>query len=191
MAVLLKFQNVSLFKQEAYGLSEISFKLERNRRYSIRTRSEEQSKTLTGLIEDRFRKDHGYIERAKNLFIQSDRGLLGDRVFAQTAGEWLSVQNEFFQFGGRKRSKFGFIQSLNARHLIDFPIYKLDQTRRTTFALLSLAFQERGIILIDRLLDLELNTEQQELLKRIVRDTHTTCCLVSSHPVQEIGRAHV
>lgn len=178
MAILLRFQKVSLFKEEPFGISELSFEIERGRKYGILTNSEEQLNTLVGLLEGRFQKESGYLERKSKLFLQSDRLLLGDKVFSQTAEKWLALKSEFFQFGGRRRSKFGFIQTLNAKSILDYPIYKLDAAGKTKFALLALAFQESGITLISTLNSKKLPQEQSVYLERLVKETNTTCCLV-------------
>ena len=180
MAVLLKFRNVSLFKNEPYGISRISLEIERGRKYRISVENEEQLNTLTGLLEGRFRKQSGLIERADKLFIQSDRLLLGDKVYSQTVKEFLFLRNDFFQFGGRRRSKFGFVQTIKAKHMVDYPIYKLRDSDKIKFALLAMAFQERGIILISQLHRLNLTPPLQQFLQRIIDETYTTCCLITS-----------
>lgn len=179
MAVLLSFRNVSLFKDEPFGLSNITFDIERHRKYHLITKGEEQLNTLAGLMEGRYRKQSGYIERDSKLFIQSDRLLMGDKIYQETAGKWLAVRSEFFRFGNKTRSKFGFIQQLNARYLLDYPIYKLQGNDRIKFALLALAFQETGIILISKLPTLDLNDLFNDFLHRIIKDTNTTVCLLS------------
>ena len=180
MAVLLKFRNVSLFKNESFGLNKISLEIERGRKYRLIAENEEQLNTLAGLLEGRFKKQSGLIERADKLFIQSDRLLLGDKVYSQTVKEFLFLRNDFFQFGGRRRSKFGFVQTIKAKHLVDYPIYKLRDSDKIKFALLAMAFQERGIILISQLNRLNLAPPLHQFLQRIIDETCTTCCLISS-----------
>jgi hypothetical protein len=179
MAILIKFHNVSLFPGQPFGLSELSFEIERGRRYHLKTDVEERVSTVAGLLEGRFTKESGLIERSQRLFVQSDRLLLGDKSYMQTAEEWLLLQNEFFQFGNRRRSKFGFIQTLNAKHFLDYPIYKLHDQDRIKFTLLALAFQETGISLVSKLLTMDLADYQLNFLLRIIRETQSTCCLLS------------
>ncbi len=179
MAILLKFKNICLFKDQPYGINKLTFKIERGRKYLFQTKSEDQLNTLAGLIEGRFRKQSGLIERADKLFIQSDRLLMGDKVYSQTVKEWLLLSNDLFQFGTRRRSKFGIIQTIKAKHLVDYPIYKLRGTDKIKFTLLALAFQEKGIILISKLQTLDLERSLQQFLQRIIDETHTTCCLLT------------
>lgn len=179
MATLIKFHNVSLFPGKLFGFSGLSLEIERSKKYHLKTAIEERITSFTGLLEARFTKDSGLIERAPQLFVQSDRLLLGERSYIQTAAEWLLLQDEFFQFGNRRRSKFGFIQTLKAKHFLDYPIFKLDYQDRIKFALLALAFQETGISLISKLLTLDLADYQWEFLLRVIRETHSTCCLLT------------
>ncbi len=182
MAILLKFQKVSLFREKPFGISRVSFDIERNRKYLIHIDNPEKLNTLAGLIEGRFQKESGYIEHQEKLFIQSDRLLLGEKIYDKTPRRWLALGSEFFKFGARQRSKFGMIQKLKAKHLLDFPIYKLRGEDRIRFTLLSLCFQESGIILISELLNRDLDDTQREFLVRIIRDTSTTCCVLTSSP---------
>lgn len=180
MAILVEFKNVSLFKEQPFGIKNISFKIERGRKYHLSLNHPEKVKSVSGLIEGRYRKESGYIERASRLFIQSDRLLMGEKQIMKEANKFLAMDSEMFGFGGRRRSKFGFIQTLKAKHLLDYPVYKLKGTDRIKFTLLALAFQETGLILISQLLGESLEEDQQEFLLRIISQTHTTCCLVSS-----------
>jgi hypothetical protein len=180
MAVLLKIRKVSLYKDQPFGINQLSLDIERGRKYHITVDNEEQLHTLAGLIEGRFKKQSGFIEKADRLFIQSDRLLLGDKVYSQTVKEFLFLSNDFFHFGGRRRSKFGFIQTLKAKHLVDYPIYKLREADKIKFTLLALAFQERGITLISKLPAMQVENTQHQFLQRIIDETHTTCCLLTS-----------
>ncbi|MBU2510256.1 hypothetical protein KJ966_02925 [bacterium] len=179
MAILLNFKKVSLFEKEQFGICNISFEIERHRKYHLIANSEEQLNSLAGLIEGRYQKHSGHIERAPRLFIQSDRLLMGEKTYSQNAGKWLALQSEFFKFGNRTRSKYYFIQTLKAGHLVEYPIYKLKDDDRIKFALLALAFQESGIILISKLLTQTLNDELRGFLHQIIRDTNTTVCLLT------------
>ncbi len=180
MAILLNFRKVSLYKKEQFGIADISFEIERQRKYHLIVNSEEQLGSLAGLIEGRYRKQSGNILRDPKLFIQSDRLLLGEKTYSEYAGKWLALQSEFFKFGNRLKSKYSFIHSLKAKHLVDYPIYKLKDIDRMKFTLLALAFQETGIILISRLLTQDMSDQLREFLFRIIRDTNTTVCLLSS-----------
>jgi hypothetical protein len=179
MAILLKFRNICLFKDQPYGINKLNFEIERGRKYLLQTRNEEQLHSLAGLIEGRFKKQSGLIEHADKLFIQSDRLLMGDKVYSQTVNQWLLLKNDSFLFGKRRRSKFGMIQTIKAKHLVDYPIYKLREADKIKFTLLALAFQEKGMILISRLLTLHLEESLLKFLQRIIDETHTTCCLLA------------
>jgi hypothetical protein len=182
MATLLSFQKVSLFKDKPFGITGVSFEIERNRRYYLHTDLPERLNTIAGLVEGRYSKETGYIERKEKLFLQSDRLLLGEKIYEKKVGQWLALGSEFFNFGNRQRSKFGMIQSLNAAYLMDRPIYKLKGEDRIKFTLLALAFQESGIILISSLLTQDLDTSYKEFLLRIIRESHTTPCLLEACP---------
>lgn len=178
MAILINFQNVSLYPDESYGLANLSFTIERSRKYFIQLETAEKLNALAGLLENRFGNYSGFVERKDRLFVQSDRLLMGDRVYRREAKAYLAVDDQFFTFGGRKRSKFGFIETLNARRILDFPIYRLTPSDRIKFTLLALAFQESGLILISGLLTEDLDPVQQEFLKRVINQTQATCCLL-------------
>ena len=180
MADLLEFKKVSLFKNETYGIADVSFILERGRKYHLWVSEEEKLNTLAGLIEGRFQKESGFIGRAKRLFIQSDRLLLGEKNHLRSARQYLALGDDLFEFGGRKRSKYGFIQLLKAKHILDYPIYRLKGEDKIKFTLLALSFQESGLTLISRLLQMDLKEDLQAFLVRIIKESHTSCCLLSN-----------
>lgn len=178
MPRLLEFRNVSLFKDKPFGVSGISFIIRPQGRYLMRVDNEQTLETLTGLIEQRFKKQSGYVERKDRLFVQSDRLLLGGKEYEKTPRKYLALNNEFFKFGGRQRSKTGFIESIRAKTYLDFPIYRLDPLHRLKFTLLAMAFQETGIILISRLPAMDLESDLEELFLRIINESHAACCLM-------------
>lgn len=180
MADLLTFNKVSLYENETYGLSDISFTLERGKNYHLIVSNSEKRNTLAGLIEGRFRKESGYIDRKPGLFLQSDRLLLGEKQYLKEVRQYLALSNDLFEFDGRKRSKFGFIEKIKARHIIDYPIYRLKGEDKIKFALLALAFQETGITLISQLLTLNLTKELQLFTDRLIYGSLTSCCLLTS-----------
>jgi len=180
MTLLLKFSEVSFFKDEEFGISDVSFSIQKGKKYVFIFESEEKLNALLGIIEGRYQNDSGTIHRSNRLFWQSDRLLLGDKIYSKTAEKWLALNHEFFHFDGGKRSKRMFMESISARHIRHFPIYKLKGEDRIKFALLALAFQETGILLISRLPTLDLPMKLKPFFTRLVRGTHCTVCLFAS-----------
>lgn len=185
MPKLLEFRNVSLFKDKPFGVSGISFIIRPQGRYVMRVDNGQALETLAGLIEQRFKKQSGYVERKDKLFVQSDRLLLGEKEYDKTPRKYLALSNEFFKFGGKQRSKTGFIETIRAKTYLDFPIYKLDPAHRLKFTLLALAFQETGIVLISHLLTKDLDADESRLLWRIINESHAACCLIHYGQVKD------
>ena len=180
MAILLDFRNVYLFREEPFGVENISFTIERHRKYKIILKSAEQLNTLAGLLEGKYQKQGGHIDRKPDLFVQSDRKLLEENPFDKTPRRKLAMQSEFFNFGGRQRTKFGFIQRLKAKHLLDYPIHKLTGKDRVKYALLAMTFQESGLILISQLLMEPISQQEKEHLFEIIEKSNATVCLITS-----------
>ena len=180
MRSLISFRNVSLYEKEDFGISRINFELKKGKKYSFYTNTQEQANTVLGLLENRYRYDSGIVIRHEKLFIQSDRLLLGDKAYSKQVNQWLALKSEFFMSGGKPRSKQGFIETLNARHILHFPIFKLKGEDKIKFTLLSLAFQERGMLIISKLPVLPLTDIQRTFLKRLISESHTTVCLFAS-----------
>jgi len=187
MPSLIKFRDVSLFKSEDFGLIDVSFDIQQRKKIHFTLSSQEKIKTLQGLIEGRFQPASGIARRAERIFIQSDRLLLGDKVYTKNAGNWLKLQDEFFYFDGKRRTKRTFLDELKARHIRHFPIYRLKDEDRIKFTLLALTFQETGLLLISSLLSTSLSPTLSRHLERIVNGTHCTLCLFSAldHPPEK------
>lgn len=185
MPPLLKFLNVSLYKDQEFGICDIGFEIQKYRKYHFILPSQEKLETLLGLLEGRFQPQAGIVHRYTRIFTQSDRLLLGDKVYDSLAGSFLKLREEQFYFEDRKRSKQTFLHELKARHIRHFPVYKLKGEDRLKFALLALTFQENGLILISKLLQSNLSTELENHLQRIIRGTSCAVCLLTSedqHP---------
>ncbi len=180
MPTYLTFQNVSLYKKHEYGIADVNFTFKQGGKYHFILNTDEQITTLSGLIDGRFQKDSGYINRKDKLFVQNDRLLMGDKTYIKNVDRWLALDREFFMFGKKKRSKRGIMELIKARHIRYLPIYKLKDEDKLKFTLLSLAFQESGIIIISRLLTLQLSEILQTFLDRLLNETHCICCLISS-----------
>lgn len=179
MLRLIKFLNVSLYGDQEFGIRDVNFELQKHRKYHLLLPDTDQLKTLLGLLEGRYHPQAGIVHRYGNAFLQSDRLLLGDKVYSQIAGNFLQLKDEQFYFEDRKRSKQTFLHDLNARHIRHYPIYKLRGEDRTKFALLAMTFQESGIILISELLIRKLPGQLTQHLKRIIRGTRCAVCLLT------------
>ncbi|MBT4265279.1 MAG: hypothetical protein HN580_02355 [Deltaproteobacteria bacterium] len=180
MSSLIKFRDVSLFKDKDFGIIDVSFDIQKRKKIHFTLATQEKLKTLQGLIEGRFQPGSGIARRSDRIFIQSDRLLLGDKIYTKNAGNWLKLQDEFFYFDGKRRSKRTFLNELNARHIRHFPIYRLKGEDRIKFTLLALTFQETGLLLISNLLSSPLSSTLAQHLERLVNGTHCTLCLFSA-----------
>jgi len=187
MESVLKFRDVALFKSEPFGISGITFDIGIRKKVHLVMPTQDQLNTLLGILEERYHEASGIIYRQRNLFKQSDRLLLGDKVYEQTVEQWLHLADESFHFGGRKRTNHAFLDALNARHLKHMPIYRLRGDDRVKFTLLALSFQESGLILISALLIRPLETLLQQALIRLIRETECTLCLLSSLEVPPLN----
>lgn len=180
MAFLLSFRNVSLFEKEEFGISRLNLEIQLRKKYHIILETEDKLNTLLGLFEGRYRKDGGMIYRKERLFVQSDRLLLGDKVYSRQVDNWLALDDEFFYFGNKRCSKSHFIDLLQAKHIKHFPVYKLKGEDKIKFALLALTFQETGLICISKLVIKPLANTWRDYVNRLIKDTHCTLCIFSS-----------
>jgi len=177
---VLFFRNVSLFPKEEFGFKEATFKLEKRGRYFIQLKHSDQMNTLLGILEGRYREYSGTIHQADRLTIQSDRLLLGEKVYSQTVEYWLALKDDHFFFDGRRRSKYNYIQNFHCRGMRHLPIYKLRDEQKIKFALLALTFQESGLIILSQLLSMKLNELFKEHLKKLIQHSRCTLCVVQS-----------
>ncbi|MDH5561436.1 MAG: hypothetical protein OEY59_11360 [Deltaproteobacteria bacterium] len=177
---IIRYRNVSLFADEPFGLKDISFDLLERKKYHLEVETEEQLNSFLGLLEGRYKEQSGIIRVEKKGVTQSDRQLLGGKVYSKEAGSWLGLKQEFFFFDGKNRSKTSFINDISAKHIRFFPIYKLKGVDKIKFALLALTFQESGLILISRLYRDEYLALFESQIKRIFQKTRCTLCLITS-----------
>jgi hypothetical protein len=175
----VSFHNVSLFAKEEFGISGVSFKLFGRKKYRIVVDSADQKNCILGLLENRYRPDSGLIRREDNLFFQSDRLLMGDRVISETAEEYLGMKHPQFRLDGRKRSKLFFVDELKAKQILFYPVYKLKGEDKQKFALLSLLFQSSGLILVSDLFTRDLKPRLRELMLEVFQKTGNTLCIVT------------
>ena len=180
MPSLLMFRNVSLFESQSFGISRVNLDILQGKKYHFIADNDEKLNTLLGLLENRFNPDSGVLYRKDRLFVQSDRLILGDKIYEQHAAKWLALNDEFFFFGSKRRSKTYFIDALQAKHIRYLPIFKLKGEDRLKFVLLSLTFQETGLLLISKLLITPMADIYMDYLERLVHDTHCTLCLFST-----------
>lgn len=180
MSPLIKFLNVSFYKDQAFGIRDAGFELLKYRRYHLLLPNQDKLETMLGLLEGRFRPQAGIIHHYGQIFTQSDRQLLGGKVYQAVAGNFLKLEEEQFYFEDRKRSKQNFLHSLKARHIRHFPIYKLRGDDRLKFALLALTFQETGLIVISELLTRQLSPDLEAHFLRMIRGSQCAICLVTS-----------
>ena len=190
MPSLLNFRNVSLFGNTEYGISRVNIEIWLRKKYHVILENDDKLNTLLGLFENRYKPDGGVIYKKEGLYVQSDRLILGDKVYEQIVEKWLALSDEFFYFGDKRRSKSYFMDLLKAKYIRYFPIYKLRGEDRLKFVLLSLIFQESGIILISKLLVRELTDQYREYVERLINETHCTLCLFSSleHPADQFSQ---
>jgi len=184
MPPLIKLLNVSLYGDQEFGLRDISFELQKYGKYHINLPSRDKLNTLLGLLEGRFQPQAGVVHRYGRLFSQSDRLLLGDKVYSRNTGSFLRLADDQFMFDDRKHSKSLFLHDLKARHIRHFPVYKLRGEDRLKFALLALTFQESGIMFISDLLNRELPADLELHLQRMVRGTRCALCLLTTREQQ-------
>jgi hypothetical protein len=180
MESLIKFRDVALFKDQPFGISGVSFDITFKRRVHLELETQAQLNTLAGILEGRYQEDSGIVYRQRPLFIQSDRQLLGDKIYDRPVDKWLQLADERFFYGGRQRLKRTFLETLQAKHLHHFQIYRLRGEDRIKFALLSLTFQETGLILISRLLTQPLNERMRDHLIDLIIASECTVCLLTS-----------
>jgi len=184
------FRNVSFFADKEYGVSRVNLDILLRKKHHVILENRDKLNSLLGLFEKRYKPDTGTIYQKGRLFVQSDRLILGDKVYKQIAGKWLALHEEFFYFANKRRSKSYFVDLLRAKHIRHFPIYKLKGEDRLKFALLSLTFQESGLMLISKLLVTELSEAHKDYLEKIISDTHCTLCLFTSNdkPADQFAR---
>ena len=176
---IVSFHNVGLFAKEEFGVANLSFRLFGRERYRFVADSPDRMKCVLQLLESKVRPDTGFIRKEEKLFCQSDRLLMGDRVIDKRTEEYLGLRSPQFQFDGRKRSKHYFIDLLEAKHILFYPVYKLKGENRIKFTLLALLFQGAGLLLISDIIHRNLSARHSGLLIELIRKSHNTLCLFS------------
>ena len=174
---IVSFFNVALFPGEKYGISGVSFRLKSYRKYRIVTNSDDQANCILRLLEGRQQPSSGLIRKQENLFCQSDRLLMGERVITKKAEEHLGLKGWQFRFDNRRRSKHYFIDLLGAKHILFYPVYKLKGEDKMKFTLLSLLFQRSGLILISDIIYRKLEPRQDDLLVELTQKSQNTLCI--------------
>ena len=160
-----------------FGVTDISFKLYNKQKYIFNIKSKEILQCVVGLLEKRYPAERGFIKREDDLFMQSDRLLLEDRVISNVTYNWLGMGNDFFYLAGIRKSKRYYVDLLKAKDILHYPVYKLKKDDKIKFVLLSLLFQKNGLILISKLLNIELNENMKHVLSKILIDSHKIICI--------------
>lgn len=178
MAAVVQLANVNLFAEEPFGLKRVSLEIQPGRNYLLEFATADQLNALLGILEGRFRPDTGQVYKAREYLCQSDRLLLGDKVYRRHAGGYLALEAQpFTRFEGRRQGKRSLMESIKAWHLRHFPIYKLHKEDKLRFVLCALAFQESGLMLISRLFQRELGPEMSSLIQRILQGSGASVVL--------------
>jgi hypothetical protein len=180
MSTLIKFLNVSFCKDREFGIDGVDLDIQKRKKYLITLPTAEKLATLLGLMEGRYHPNSGVVHRYERTFIQSDRLLLGGKVYDKNVADFLKLKDDHFFFDDKRRTKQNFLLDLKARHIRHFPIYKLKGEDRLKFALLAMTFQESGMILISELLHTKLEPNLQDHLNRIITGTRCTLCLLTA-----------
>ncbi len=132
--------------------------------------------SLLGLLEGRYAPHLGRIRKSDSLsFLQSDEQLFGGKVIDQPVEQYWALGTPKFHLEGRRREKLFFIDSLRAYHLRHLTAYRLRGEERRKFALLSLLFQEKGMILVHRLLLEEFSEPEWKLFQTL--HAHSTALI--------------
>lgn len=184
---LISIKNGSFFSHQPFGLNRISFEIYRGRKYHISTDSKEKAMIICRLLEGRLSPQSGFLEREKNIFVQSDRLLLEDQVIEKTLGEKLLLKEPFFYFKDKNRTKQIYLEKFQMRKsILNIPVYKLEHSKKIQFALLSLLFQESGLIILQSILEHPLNTIEAEILYEILQFTRCTLCVITIKQQQNL-----
>ncbi len=173
---MIKIVNLNLFSQEEFGLKDVNLSLEHKDRVHCKLEDPDQLNSLFGILEGRYRPDSGrvFYDRLKP-HTQSDRLLLGGKVYDETAEKYWVLKNEVFFLGGEKKYKRSYLEQLKCRSIRHFPVYKLKGEDRLKFTLLALLFQPKGLILISDLLSSELDEDMLEILRLL--HCHSGCII--------------
>jgi hypothetical protein len=178
---LVSFHRVCLLENQHFGVVDVSFKLFNKRKYIINVENDDTANCIMGLIEKRYQPERGLIKREDNLFIQSDRLLLEDRVISKKSYEWLGMKNDFFYLSGERKSKRFYVDQLKAKNILYHPVYKLKKDDKIKFVLLSLLFQKRGLIIINKLLKTQLTENMKVIFDKILFESHNLICIVNNN----------
>ncbi|MDT8445599.1 MAG: hypothetical protein RRB13_01725 [bacterium] len=180
MALVAQLSNIDLFAGEEFGLQRVSLEIESGRRYHLLFDHRDQLNCLFGILEGRYRPDRGVVTKAREYLCQSDRLLLGEKVYRRHAGGYLALESEpFTRLGGRRTAKRHLMEQIKAWHLRHFPIYKLHGEDKLRFVLCALAFQESGLILISELHKRPLDPPMQELFRQMLTQSEAAVVVAS------------
>lgn len=186
---MIRLINLSFFPEEEFGLNRINLTLEDYGRYLIHLDHQDQTKGLLGILEGRYHPHGGIVDFGdKRPFVQSDRQLLGEKVYSQEAGSYWLLKDPVFYLGGKRSNKFFYLDELRAKSLRHFPIYKLRGEERLKFCLLSLLFQEKGLILLSEIFLKELTEPMRRILDKIIQESRVIL-VMATHSVEGLETA--
>ena len=179
---MFAFRNVSFLPEERMGIRRLNFELRAGKRLFLATEHAEQSKFLTWLLTERVAPAGGIYEKPADAFCQSDRWWLeGERVVETPAGDWLNLAEPYL-FLGRRRSKFDFVDALQARSFLHSPVYRLRDEEAVRFALLSSLFQQSGLLVLSEVWKRPLDDACRRVLRRLVEDSPAALAVVDVAP---------
>ena len=177
---MIKLLNVDLFPKEEFGLREVNFTLNHKDRVHFKLQDPDQLNSLFGILEGRYRPQLGrvFFDRDRP-HTQSDRLLLGDKVYTQTVGKYWVLNNDVFFLGGEKKYKMTYMDNLKCKSIRHFIVHKLRGDEKLKFALLALLFQPNGLILISKLFLEKLDADMMEVFHLIHQFSGTIICYAS------------
>ena len=163
---MIRFRNIDFYANEEFGLKDISFTVKDGERVELVVSHEDQRTGIAGLLTGRFHPQAGRIYREENNnSIGFDVDLLGGKVITEGVSRFWRLCKPEFEFQGRTKQKFVYIDLLRAKGLISFTVNRLRGEERLKFALLALLFQTQGLILLAELPKKDLTPAMLEVLQ--------------------------
>ena len=174
---MIYFRNVSLFSGKEFGISRFNLEISNGARILLNCQPKVRAETLVRILEGKAHLKNGFIDKPFSFVIQSDR-LLMQNHDKNTPRRKFFLKEGFTNYLDRKRSKHSLIDQLNAKHILDLPLYKLNGQDRVKYALLSLLFQESGLMILFDLLQEQILSAYLDSLVQLFKISKTAICLV-------------
>lgn len=163
---MIRFRNIDFYPNEEFGLRDISFTVNEGERLELVVSHEDQRTGIAGLLTGRFHPQAGRIYREEeNHSVGYDADLLGGKVITEGVSRYWRLCKPEFEFQGRTKQKFVYIDLLRAKGLVSFTVNRLRGEERLKFALLALLFQTHGLLLLQDLPKKDLTPPMWELLQ--------------------------